>query len=281
MSLGFSSSWSLSFCVLLVLMSAEASKGEYSLQKHEDGGEEAMARKHIHTRMDMSMRIFFTITDLKVGKRIPVYFSKRDPATSPHLLPREEVESIPFSSAQLPYLLQFFGFSQGSPQAIAMENTLRHCETEPIEGETKSCVTSLESMLDFSQKIFGLKASFEVISTKLGEKTTSLLQNYTILKLPKPISAPKMVACHTLPYPYAVFYCHFQEGENKVFEVSLGGENGDRVEAVAVCHMDTSQWNQDHVSFRLLGVQPGASPVCHFFPADNLIWVPSPALTQD
>ncbi|RVW16862.1 BURP domain-containing protein BNM2C [Vitis vinifera] len=250
MGLGFSSSWSLSFCVLLVLMSAEASKGEYSLQEHEDGGEEAMARKHIHTHMDMSMRIFFTITELKVGKRIPVYFSKRDPATSPHLLPREEVESIPFSSAQLPYLLQFFGFSQGSPQAIAMENTLRHCETEPIEGETKSCVTSLESMLDFSQKIFGLKASFEVISTKLGEKTT-------------------------------IFYCHFQEGENKVFEVSLGGENGDRVEAVAVCHMDTSQWNQDHVSFRLLGVQPGASPVCHFFPADNLIWVPSPALIQD
>lgn len=235
----------------------------------------------IHTHMDLSMHIFFTITDLKVGKTLPVYFSKRDPATSPHLLPRDEVESIPFSSDQLPYLLQFFGFSQGSPQARAMEGTLRHCETKPIEGETKSCVTSLESMIDFSQKIFGLEASLEVITTKLGEKTIDLLQNYTILEVPKPIPAPSMVACHVLPYPYAVFYCHFQEGDTKLFEVCLEGENGDRVEAVAVCHMYTSHWNRDHVSFRLLGVQPGASPVCHFFPADNLIWLPSPpALLQ-
>ena len=241
-----------------------------------------MVTKHIHTHdVDISMHIFFTISDLKVGKRIPVYFSKRDLDTSPHLLPREEVESIPFSSSRLPYLLQFFGFSQGSSQAIAMADTLKHCETEPIKGETKSCVTSLESMLDFASGVFGIETSFEVISTKLGEKTpNNLLKNYTIVQQPKHIPAPKMVACHILPYPYAVFYCHFQEGENKVFQVLLGSENGEKVEAVAVCHMDTSKWNQDHVSFLLLGVQPGASPVCHFFPADNLIWVPSPAFIR-
>jgi hypothetical protein len=91
----------------------------------------------------------------------------------------------------------------------------------------------------------------------------------------KEISAPKMIACHTMPYPYAVFYCHCQESEHRVFEVSLGGVNEEAVQAAAVCHMDTSRWDPDHVSFRVLKVEPRTSPVCHFFPADNLVWVPA------
>ena len=62
-----------------------------------------------------------------------------------------------------------------------------------------------------------------------------------------------------------------------MFEVSLEGENGERVESAAVCHMDTSRWDRDHVSFHVLGVEPGSSPVCHFFPSDNLVWVPFPS----
>ncbi|KAJ0010663.1 hypothetical protein Pint_34623 [Pistacia integerrima] len=70
------------------------------------------------------------------------------------------------------------------------------------------------------------------------------------------------------------FSCHSQETENKVFRVSLVGNNGDRVEAIAVCHMDTSKWSRDHASFRVLGIEPGSSHVCHFFQPDNLIFVP-------
>ncbi|WJX42417.1 hypothetical protein P8452_29654 [Trifolium repens] len=68
--------------------------------------------------------------------------------------------------------------------------------------------------------------------------------------------------------------CSCQESENRVYKVLLGGENGDKVEAMVVCHMDTSQWAPSHVSFQVLGVTPGSSSVCHFFPADNYIWVP-------
>ncbi|EXC07323.1 hypothetical protein L484_021231 [Morus notabilis] len=67
------------------------------------------------------------------------------------------------------------------------------------------------------------------------------------------------------------------ESENKVYKISLGGENGDKVEAVAFCHMDTSHWSRDHVSFRVLRIEPGTFPVCHFFPADHLVWVPTPS----
>ncbi|XVE66950.1 hypothetical protein DITRI_Ditri08aG0120900 [Diplodiscus trichospermus] len=227
--------------------------------------------------MDRSVMVFLTLDDLKVGKSMPIYFPRKHPSTSPHFLRREEADSIPFSSQELPHLLQFFSFMQDSPQAKAMEATLRECETSAIKRETKFCATSLESMLDFARTIFGLNSRFKILTTTHLTKSNTLFQNYTILEMPQQISAPKMVACHTVPYPYAVLYCHSQETENKVFKVSLSGENGDRVEAVAVCHMDTSEWSHNHVSFRVLGIEPGTPGVCHFFPADNFVLVPVPA----
>ncbi|KAK9287446.1 hypothetical protein L1049_015867 [Liquidambar formosana] len=253
--------------------------------EQDDDAHQETHTNHVHNHpsshmdhIDPSALVFFTMNDLKVGKKMAIYFRKTDPTNSPHLLPREEADSIPFSSKALPHLLQLFSFSQSSPQAKAMEDTLRQCELKPIKGETKFCATSLESMLDFTRGIFGLDSQFKAITTTHLTKSTTLFQNYTVLDVPKRVLASNMVACHTLPYPYAVFYCHCQESENKVFKVSLGGENGDRVEAVAVCHMDTSHWSRNHASFRVLGVEPGTSPVCHFFHADNFIWVPTPTL---
>ncbi|KAI7980215.1 BURP domain-containing protein BNM2A [Camellia lanceoleosa] len=109
-------------------------------------------RAHSSSHMDHidpSLIMFFFLEDLKVGKRIPIYFPKRDPSSSPHFLPKEESDSIPFSLELLPNLLRIFSFPQGSPQAQAMESTLRQCEVKPIKGESKTCATSLESMLDF------------------------------------------------------------------------------------------------------------------------------------
>lgn len=248
-------------------------KKEEDGDKYDQQAEANSSSTHMH-HMDPSERIFFTLHDLKIGKSLPVYFSHKDPSTSPHLLSRKEVNSIPFSSAKLPYLLEFFSFSKHSPQAKAMKYTLTECELRPIKGETKFCATSLESMLDFARGIFGLDTNFSVLTTSFITKPLSPLQNYTILELPEEIIAPKMIACHSMPYPYAIFYCHYQESQHKLFKVSLSGENGERVEAVAVCHMDTSEWNRDHASFRVLKIEPGSSPVCHFFPADNLVWVP-------
>ncbi|KAK9286569.1 hypothetical protein L1049_014968 [Liquidambar formosana] len=250
-----------------------------------DDGHQGMHAEHVHDHpsshmdhMDPSARIFFTINDLKVGKIMPIYLPYKDPSNSPHMLPKEEADSIPFSLTHLSYLLEFFSFPQGSYQAKAMEDTLNSCGLEAIKGETKFCATSLESMLDFTRGVLGLDTHLKVLTTKIPTKPAKNLQNYTVLEVPKEILAPKMVACHAMPYPYAVFYCHCQESENKLFEVSLGGEDGERVEAVAICHMDTSHWDHDHAAFRVLAIQPGSSPVCHFFPADNLVWVPSPAL---
>ncbi|KAK8564315.1 hypothetical protein V6N13_005451 [Hibiscus sabdariffa] len=224
--------------------------------------------------MDESAMVFFTLKDLKVRNSMPIYFPKKDSSSSPRLLPRDEAESITFSSKELPNLLRSFSFSKDSPQAKAMEATLRECESESIKGEIKFCATSLESMLDFAISVFGLSTDFKILTTEHLTKSSTLFQNYTVLEKPVQILARSIVSCHTKPYPYAVLYCHSQVTENRVFKVSLGGDNGDRVTAVAVCHMDTSQWNQNHVSFRVLGFEPGTLPVCHFFPADNFVLVP-------
>ncbi|EEF43287.1 Dehydration-responsive protein RD22 precursor, putative [Ricinus communis] len=224
--------------------------------------------------MDPSLNVFFTINDLKIGKTIPIYFPNKDPSTSPHLLSREETSSIPFSLSQLPYLLELFSFSEDSQQAKGMEYTLRQCEVEPIEGETKTCATSLESVLDFVRSTFGLDTQFKVLTTNYVTNPIKQLQNYTILEEPKEILATKTIGCHIMPYPFVVYYCHSREGGNRLFEMLLGGENGERIQAAGICHMDTSQWDKDHVAFHLLKFKPGSSPVCHFFQADSIVWVP-------
>uniref|UniRef100_A0A7N0UNU6 BURP domain-containing protein n=1 Tax=Kalanchoe fedtschenkoi TaxID=63787 RepID=A0A7N0UNU6_KALFE len=61
---------------------------------------------------------------------------------------------------------------------------------------------------------------------------------------------------------------------NKVFRVSLLDQNNDLIKAVDVCHLDTFQWNPDHLSLRVLNIKLWECLECHFMPADNLIWVP-------
>ncbi|KAF5727213.1 hypothetical protein HS088_TW22G00901 [Tripterygium wilfordii] len=297
------SSWNIFLGVLIVVMIAQGARkityGEwkipdhngvtYDLRQHHDMNEQQRFdpakqvdgdyhhHQHSHNmpHMDPSVNIFFTIKDLKVGKRMLLHFPNKDPSKSPHLLSQQEASSIPFSSTQLPYLLDLFSFSKDSPQAKAIAYTLRECEFKPIKGETKLCATSLESMLDYARSIFGSDTPFKVVTTNYLSKPTKDLQNYTILERPREVSAPQVIPCHKMPYPYAVFFCHTQKSKNRLFEVLVGAEKGERVQAVAVCHMDTSEWNTDHPSFAVLGIKPGTQPVCHFIPVDNLVWVPS------
>ncbi|XP_050363033.1 uncharacterized protein LOC126781948 isoform X2 [Argentina anserina] len=252
--------------------------------------ESPMGRHHHHDHMyahssspmdhtEALKQGFFTFEDFYKGNTLPLNFPKQEHS---RFLPKETADSIPFSTSQLPHLLQLFSTPRDSRDGKHMAWTLDQCELKPIKGETKFCATSLESMMDFVQQIIGSGVNFNILSTTHPITSTAITQKYTILDEPKQVLASKMVFCHPVPYPYAVFFCHHFENDTKFFKVSLGGENGDKVEAVAVCHMDTSDWDPDHDLFRLLGIKAGASsPVCHFFPANHLVWIPSspPAAT--
>ncbi|XWS67565.1 hypothetical protein CRYUN_Cryun04dG0016900 [Craigia yunnanensis] len=205
------------------------------------------------------------------GKMLPIFFPNKDPATSP-LLPKKVADSIPFSSSKLPEILQLFSIPPGSSLAKAMEDTLQKCEYAPGKGETKTCATSLESMVDFVSGAFKVAPQdTRFITTTHPTMSTASLQNYMVLEAPKEIKSFRKVACHPMPYPYAVFFCHYDEdsSETRVFKVSMVGENTkDKVHAAAVCHMDSA-------SAALLNLtdKQGKSPMCHFFSAGDLIWV--------
>ncbi|KAK7264314.1 hypothetical protein RJT34_31921 [Clitoria ternatea] len=215
---------------------------------------------------------FFALDDLYVGNVMTLQFPIQE--VSP-FLPKKEAELIPFSMSQLPSVLQLFSIPEDSPQANAIRGTLEQCEATPITGETKTCVTSLESMLQFVDTIIGSETKYNILTTSYPTTSSAPLQKYTILEVSKDFNAPKWVACHPLPYPYAAYYCHFIATGSKVFKASLVGENGDnKIEALGICHLDTSDWSPDHILFKQLGFKPGQAPVCHFFPVNHLMWIP-------
>ncbi|GMN21070.1 hypothetical protein TIFTF001_051083, partial [Ficus carica] len=259
--------WNLLFLyasLLLLIVSARKTtigfKNAYNIKKFHDHQDHDQS--HDHHMISPELNVFFTPNDFQIGKTMPVYFPEKNLSSSPKLLTKEEADSIPFSLSQLQYLLDYFSFPKNSPQAQAMEYTLRQCELGPTKGEARFCATSLESMLDFALDFFGSNTRIKVLTTTHLKDKNTLFQNYTISEKPREVLTPRMIGCHTMPYPYLVFYCHgqLQSGENKVFEISLAGENGERVESTAVCHMDTSHWDRNHVSFRVLGIEPGSSP---------------------
>ncbi|KAJ0592973.1 putative BURP domain-containing protein [Helianthus annuus] len=222
---------------------------------------------------DPSVHVFFKVTDLYQGKRMPLYFESDNDSAPMHLLSRPQADSIPFSLSKLPSLLEFFQFSNTSIKAQAMETTLRQCESKPKGDEFKRCVTSLEAMLDMTQEFFG-SVKPKVLTTKILSSNHTLYQNYTLVEKPLEVNRSEMVACHSVAYPYLVYYCHGHKGHmTRIFKLALRGDNNERIESISVCHKDTSMWDADHVVFRLLGGYPGSGPACHVIPIDNLVWV--------
>jgi hypothetical protein len=227
---------------------------------------------------DPTMYMFFAIDKLKLGTKLPIYFDKNDLQKLPPLLTRQEADVIPFTNSKLDFLLDHFSISKDSPQGKAMKETLARCNYKPMEGQLKFCGTSLESMLDLVKETIGSNADLKVMTTKVTvpkqNKISYALHNYTFVEAPKELVGIKMLGCHRMPYPYAVYYCHGHSSGSRVFEVKMVTDDGkQRVVGPAVCHMDTSMWNADHVAFKVLKVEPRSAPVCHFFPLDNIVWV--------
>ncbi|KAK4720901.1 hypothetical protein R3W88_011134 [Solanum pinnatisectum] len=212
-------------------------------------------KEHMHSSSHIG--IFFLMDDLKLGKTLTLSFPTMDHPSSLEMLPKK----VPFSLKELSNLVKLLSFYNDSPQVKSMEETLRVCEESPIKGETKYCATSIEAMRDFVQHVIGENTQIEPLITS----TDSLNHNQLLIK---------MVACHTMT---SVYYCHHTISKSKVFKVSL--RNGDKVEAIVACHLDTSDWSPSHVSFRVLGLLPGTSHVCHFYPSYSVVWVPKTIAT--
>ncbi|XP_074287208.1 BURP domain-containing protein 6-like [Silene latifolia] len=183
-------------------------------------------------------------------------------------MPLQVTKSIPFSSSKLPEILKFFIVNPGSQNAKIIEETITLCEIKAIKGEEKSCETSLEGMVNRAKSKLGNQ--IKAFSTEVNEETE---QEYQIKSATKINNNEKNLVCHKMAYPYAVFYCHTLS-KTDAYKVSLVDSTGKKVRAVAICHKDTSHWNEEHLAFQLLKVKPGSVPICHFLSVDAMVWVP-------
>ncbi|KAL2940042.1 BURP domain protein RD22 [Bienertia sinuspersici] len=216
---------------------------------------------------NQTIALFFQQKDLKPGTQMNLHFTKT--TNDAPLLPRKIVKSVPFSSEKLPEILNRFDVDPNSDKANTMSETIKECESKGIQGEEKFCTTSLESMVDYATSKLG--KNVDAISTYVGKNKN--MQKYVFTRVNKVSSSNKAMVCHKLNYAYALFYCH-KTMTTKTYMVNLEGNDGTKVKAAVICHMDTSKWNPKHLAFQVLKVEPGKVPVCHFLPEDHIVWVP-------
>ncbi|KAM1331082.1 hypothetical protein ACFX13_044395 [Malus domestica] len=197
------------------------------------------------------------------------YARKTNTAT---FLPRRTAESIPFSSTKLPEILKHFSLEPSSVEANTIKETIQECEAPGYKGEEKYCATSLESMIDFTTSKLGTSVE-ALVATEEEKEAAMFMHKYTIMPGVKKLEGEKAVVCHKQNYPYAVFYCHATK-QTRTYIVPLVGADGVKAKAVAICHIDTSEWSPKNLAFQVLKVKPGTIPICHFLPNDHIVWVP-------
>ncbi|RWR73381.1 BURP domain-containing protein [Cinnamomum micranthum f. kanehirae] len=216
------------------------------------------------------LKTLFTET-LQFIERVSTKFNMFFPNISksgPKFLPRNVVDAIPFSSAKISETLKHFSIEPNSLDAKTMMKTIKECEEPAIKGETKYCATSLESMVDFANSTLG--TNIKALATETKKEAPKQL--YTIAPGVHKMASPKTLGCHIKAYVHTVYYCH-QTSDTTAYVVPLVGKDKVKVDTVAVCHKDTSQWNPKHMAFQKLKVKPGSVPICHFIPLDHIVWV--------
>ncbi|CAL5002537.1 unnamed protein product [Urochloa decumbens] len=215
------------------------------------------------------MAVFFREDALRVGQTLPFRFPA--PVTAPlGFLPRHVADAIPFSSATLPSVLAQLGIAEDSPQAAKMEDTLAMCEAPGLSWEAKFCATSLEALVEGAQGVIGTQDVTEMLS-KVPRAGSPRLQAYAVRAV-RAIEGSTFVGCHQKEYPYTVYMCH-STGPSRAYEVEMEGTvDGDKITLLAVCHTETSEWDEDHVAFKVLGTRPGGPPVCHVLPYGHILW---------
>ncbi|KAI3962070.1 hypothetical protein MKW92_034083 [Papaver armeniacum] len=219
--------------------------------------------------------LFFLEKDLHPGAKMNLQFVAST-ASGTTFLPQNLGKVTPFSSDKLPEILIKFAINSKSEEADLINETITDCEEPAMENEEKFCATSLESLVDFGTSKFGKNVNVltTVVVSDKGQRTQMRKHQYVVSSGIRQIISDNLVVCHSLPYLYAVFYCHATSAHTaQAYVVPLVGADGMKIKATVVCHKDTSKWDPDHVAFQVLKVKPGTVPICHFLTEDTIVWV--------
>ncbi|KAM3209496.1 hypothetical protein ACQJBY_063899 [Aegilops geniculata] len=243
---------------------------------HIEGKESHHVHSHSH-RNKRQADVFFFHDMLRPGSMI----TPTIPPTNslPTLLPRHVADSLPFSTKRLSDIVAMF-----APTSLGMIRdirwTLDTCEhPRTLPGEKAGCATSLESLGELTTSLLGTSNVRAFSAANLPVEapgTLALRGRYNVTAARRLSKSSEIVTCHDLKYPYAVYYCH-TSNPTAAYAVTLEsverGAAPATMEALAVCHLDTSQWSLKHPFFALHNVKPGDVAVCHFLTKLSVVWV--------
>ncbi|CAL4897991.1 unnamed protein product [Urochloa decumbens] len=215
--------------------------------------------------------LFFHEAQLRRGSTMTASFPA-EPESA--ILPHDVADKVPFTN--LLDVLAAFNIPAGSGEAAEVSDTLRRCQApSPLTGgEPKACATSLEATVRSAMDMLGATNGGGAWAAASALPRSGLpLQPYEVEEVTLLAGAGDLyVACHKMPFPYAVYHCHVTGVSTKAYKVSLRGRAAAAMVLVAVCHHDTSRWNPAHPAFEVLHTRPGGAPVCHLMPYANLVF---------
>jgi len=210
--------------------------------------------------------LYFREADMRVGSAMTVALPATEMAA---FLPRDVADRIPFGN--LADALARFGIAPGSREAAQVGDTVRGCRASPLAGEQMSCATSLEGIVLSAKRMLATRQPLAAAASALP--SSGLPRHTYVVQSVTPLGGSRFVACHIMPYPYAVYQCHMTLQQSKAYVMSIrGGAGLPTVDMAALCHFDTSNWNPAHPAFEILSTHPGGSTVCHFMPYANLVF---------
>ncbi|KAL6841125.1 hypothetical protein ACP4OV_029094 [Aristida adscensionis] len=226
-----------------------------------------------HTTCPTSMvertGLFFHKAQLRPGSTMTISLPAE---AEPAILPHDVADKVPFEN--LGDVLATFGIPPGSVEADQVGDTLRSCQAPPLAGEQKSCTTSLESTVQSAMDMLGTGGASVLAATSVPP-TAGLPDQLYEVQAVTALNGAGYLACHKMPFPYAVYQCHMSSRRGyKAYVVSLRGLDEEvKATMLVICHHDTSNWNPAHPAFEILRTQPGGNPVCHFVPSGNLVFI--------
>ncbi|PUZ61061.1 hypothetical protein GQ55_4G239700 [Panicum hallii var. hallii] len=228
-----------------------------------------------------SEKLLYPESAFTTGSNINLYID-RAAALHNAFLHRDVADSIPMSTENFTDIA-----TMSSP------STLSSCEhRREVVGEQKACATSVESMHKFAVSALGT-SGLHAFSTSLdvpeeGIGSPSHIYKVAAVRAVTAHGANKeasnTVTCHSMSFPFALFYCH-AVNPTRTYEVTLQKDEDGLVpamprmptvvRALAVCHVNTSGFDPTLNYWVKLGLKPGEASVCHFLTRGDVLWTPA------
>ena len=223
---------------------------------------------------------FFLESALVEGGRMTLAENLYDPAPKKAFLTASAVAKLPsLTSANVNQLLQHFNVARNSHMATHMATAAYLCGSAPLPGEARTCAASRDAMAAFVSSELGQDVK---LYTTTGAPTTAPAAKAPVTIVNVVIGSiaegKKIVVCHHIAFPSALFYCHSVTG-TKIVQALLkpdsvtSGTTAPIIHSAGVCHINTALWLSRHPAFKSLHV-PKGSEVCHFLAANDIVFAP-------